>query len=90
MKRHGQRRSKKKSQQSHATRRLTQRYGIRFTQKMQEDLRRMINNGEVRVLEKQSQRVTVCEVTYEGRLIRFAYDNKREQIATFLPTEAAE
>jgi len=69
-----------------------QRFGISFGKKMHDDFVHLIQTNKATLLEKQSLRVSVYELTYNayGQDTKFkvVYDKQRKTIVTILPPEA--
>ena len=63
-----------------------QRYGLRITKSAAQDIVNKIQHGKARFIEKQSNRVSVWEVSDDdGNPMRIVYDKLRHTIVTFLP-----
>ena len=82
-----QRRKKSRTnkQRNHAKRRFKQRYGIDFNQQMRQEFRRLIQSNQCVLVEKQSNRISIWDVTYEGNVYRIVYDKQRKNVVTVLP-----
>lgn len=81
----GKRASKEVTQHRHACRRARERFDL-----CEQDVRaieRMIRAGRSTVVERQSIRRVIHEVTYLDMVIHVAYDTNRNQVATFLHPE---
>jgi Zn-dependent oligopeptidase len=79
--------AKAKNQAYHAKVRALQRYDLDITN---EDLRKIvgiIQNNRAKLVMRQSHRVSVWDLEYEGKQVRVAYDKSRSSIATFLPID---
>lgn len=76
---------KARSQQKHARRRARERFGIKLTRNDQIDMVGMIRDGRSRMVERQSLRVSVHEVEWDGYKLRVVYDKSRRTIVTVLP-----
>jgi hypothetical protein len=88
MKRFHQRQSKERSQTKHAIRRGVERYGVVLSKSDIAGLVSQIQSGEGRLIEKQSLRVSIWEVTLRnGSTATVVYDKSRKTIATLLPPE---
>ena len=77
--------SKAKNQRAHAKRRLRERHGILAHNDTRKVLIKAVQDQEAKLIERQSNRVTVWEHVVGGELFRFVYDKKRKEIVTFLP-----
>lgn len=87
-------RTKKQTQQDHAKRRFGERLGIRFSQYVNDMLLHKIHSGQTKIVEKQSNRVSVYEVVFLPRqqdmmfgdakemTVFIVYDKMRKQIVT--------
>jgi len=82
-----QRRKKSRTnkQRNHSKRRFRQRYGIDFNQQMRQEFRRLIQSNQCVLVEKQSNRISIWDVTYEGNVYRIVYDKQRKNVVTVLP-----
>jgi hypothetical protein len=80
-------RSKAKKQSRHARRRARERYALDLHQDAQQQIIRMIQDGEARFIRRQSQRVSLWEVEHDGLRLPIVYDRKRKTIVTVLPQE---
>lgn len=69
---------------AHAKRRARQRYGIDLNDQVHQELVNMIQKQEAQLVDKQSNRVTVWDMTYKGDEMRVVYDTLRHLIVTFL------
>ena len=76
--------SKRKALRVHAKRRASERYGLVLNNDQLDELARMIHAGQSRRIEKQSHRVEVHRLTWQGRAMVVVYDCQRKQIVTFL------
>ena len=79
--------TKERSQESHAKRRFVQRFGIILTKELKERIVKMIQEGYVQIVEKQSNRISLFDVPVEGKMIRIVYDRTRKNIVTALYPE---
>jgi hypothetical protein len=75
---------KKTCQNRHARRRAAARFGINMGPRFHEELVTAIQTGKASFVEKQSNRISVWDVDYEGKVARIVYDRIRKQIVTFL------
>ena len=92
---------KQKAQQVHASKRFEERYGLRFTQRLDDHIRCAVHSGGAILLQRTSLRASVYECLFRvsgnetddesliGKLIilRFVFDKKRNQVVTALPRE---
>ena len=87
MHRGGRAKSKRKTLQVHAKRRMYARYGIVLTQQAKEEVVKAIQAGDgvATFIEKQSIRVSVWDVPLEGQVVRVVYDKQRKEVVTVLP-----
>lgn len=95
---------KEQSQKIHADRRFQERYGLRYTQRLQDYLRCAVHSGGAFKVRHQSHRTAIYDVLFRpqksetddeskiGKLmiIRFVFDRKRNQAVTALPREEQE
>lgn len=79
--------SKKIAQKRHAKQRALQRYGIDLNKTLLRTWVEQIHSGSAKFLERQSNRVSVFEITYNDKQIPVVYDRIRKTIVTALPTE---
>ena len=95
--------SKAAQQVLHLKKRLMQRYGVELTEALYYRWQHIIKKGKARLVEKQSNRVSLFEVPlpinrvsmsadHSGnedllRSVRVVYDNVRKTIVTILPEE---
>ena len=78
-------------QREHFCGRLWQRYGIRIDRRTYEYLCVLVRAGEARFVERQSNRVTVYDLTVLGKTVRVVYDSVRHCLVTvFPPSEGRE
>jgi hypothetical protein len=82
--------TKKQSERIHAQRRLQERYGLSVSGREYKGIIRLIANSTrtnptARLVERQSQRVSVWDVLWEDKTLRAVYDKFRGEIVTFLP-----
>jgi hypothetical protein len=76
--------TKSKSLEIHARKRLMERYGLKYSKTLVDALLNQVHNGKAVFLKKQSLRVTIWDALYGEIMIRFVYDKKRKAIVTFL------
>ena len=77
-------RSKQENQRFHARQRARERYDLEFTDPVRSTFLARIHRGETTVVARQSLRVTVHDVRYNGQTYRVVYDANRREIVTFL------
>jgi hypothetical protein len=82
------RKTKSTAQRIHAFNRFKQRTGLHFTKEVRSKFITMIKNGKTTCVQQQSLRITVHDVTYDGKVYRVIYDKNRENIVTVLPHNA--
>jgi predicted RNA-binding protein associated with RNAse of E/G family len=76
--------SKNKAQREHARRRFRERFGVSFDRNKAHEFVKIIQRGAARFVERQSCRVTVFDVPYEGATYRVVYDKQRKNVVTVL------
>lgn len=79
--------SKALSARRHAMQRARERYGLVYDRDLRAQLIGIIRRGEATMVERQSNRVRVFDLPFEGRTVRVVYDKERGEIVTFLPVE---
>ena len=79
--------TKKQSEHIHAKKRIQERYGLSLNRHQLRELESLIQCGKGRFIEKQSNRVTVWEVSYQDCHMRLVYDTMRHSLITALPKE---
>lgn len=77
--------SKATMQRRHAMQRARERYGIVLTETVAEQIVGLIQQGRWVDKQRQSLRVAVYDLDFEGQLIRVVYDHKRHELVSFLP-----
>ncbi len=77
--------TKKATERLHAKRRAFERYGLTFTKDIRNHFCKCIRDGKGKFTERQSRRVTIWNVEYEGMAYRVVYDSVRHEIVSFLP-----
>lgn len=82
--------TKKQSEAIHAKLRAIERYGVSLNNRDLEIIVGRIKNGNSKTIEKQSNRVSVHKVEYQGVEMIAVYDKHRKMIITFLPKEDEE
>lgn len=78
---------KAQSQAKHAKRRALERYDLELSDRDLREIVRLIQAGKAQKTLKQSHRVTVCWLQFQGKTIKVVYDKSRKSIASFLPME---
>lgn len=86
--------SKKQTQKEHAKKRFAERLNLKYSQYINDMLLHMIHSNRAKVVKKQSNRVSVYEVTFTPRLqdslngvvsevtVHIVYDKFRKTIVT--------
>lgn len=72
------------NQRIHAKKRLQQRFGININRHEYQELVKQIKCGRAKFLKRESNRVTLFLVEWQGRYIRVVYDGIRKNIVTAL------
>lgn len=75
---------KRKNQIKHARRRFKQRFDISLNDNQYIQLINIIKKGKAIFVRRQSNRVTIWDLQFEGELIRVVYDKKTTAIVTAL------
>lgn len=70
--------SKSQSQQDHAKRRFQERLGVKFSQYIRDMLLHKIRTNQFKFIVKQSNRVSVYEVTFTPRPQDMLYESPKE------------
>ncbi len=83
--RHHKRRDKKKTLISHAKRKARLRYDLEVTEYDLNQITKLIEEGQLRILERQSNQRWRVEVNYREQQLHLVYDQRRKQVITFLP-----
>lgn len=76
---------KRKAQLKHARRRFDGRFDIKLNDNEYLQLVNKIQKGNAEFIERQSNRVTVWNVSYNDKVIRVVYDKRTKVIVTALP-----
>lgn len=79
--------TKKQNQRFHARIRAEERYGITYNKYVRAQILKLIADGKTIIIKKQSNRLSIREVTLEEKQIVFVYDKERKEVVTFLPPE---
>lgn len=64
-----------------------ERFGLELTDTQYNQMCTMIRQGKCKIIDKQSTRVSIHELEWEGRKLVVAYDKDRHTIVTFLPNK---
>ena len=80
-------RSKRKDQQRHARNRAMERLGLNIGANSQDEIVRMIQQGECTFVRKDSNRVSVFDVEFKQETLRVVYDKQRKSLATIMTGE---
>jgi len=75
---------KRKNQIKHARRRFKSRFDISLNSNQYNQLVNRIKKGKADFVRRQSNRVTIWDMDFEGHLIRVVYDKKTAAIVTAL------
>lgn len=78
------RRSKRAAQFEHARKRAMTRYGLRLTKHVHDTIVALIHVSGSTLVKRQSNRVSVHDVTLDEETYRVAYDCQRKVLVTFL------
>lgn len=78
------------AQRDHCKRRFRERYGIDFNRHLRREFVKLIQTHQCHFVEKQSNRVSVWDLIYEGDVFRVVYDKQRKNIVTVFPDAHAE
>ena len=80
--------SKARAQCLHVRRRAIQRLGVGLPPSAQREIVSLIQAGNTRLLDRQSLRISVHRVEYEGLTFPVVYDRLRHTLVTVLPLDA--
>ena len=83
-------RTKEQSQNIHARRRFQERFGIFLTKELKAEILQTIHKGFASFVEKQSNRISLFDVTIKGSTIRVVYDKVRKNIVSALWPEGVD
>lgn len=75
---------KRKNQIKHAKRRFKKRFDISLNENQYTQLINRIKKGQADFVKRQSNRVTIWDLEFEGHDIRVVYDKKTSAIVTAL------
>ena len=78
---------KSKAQRSHAKKQYFKRFKVWLTNREYDEIINLIKKGKGKFIYKQSNRVSIFEITYKDITSHCVYDRKRQTIATFLYTD---
>ena len=76
--------SKQKQQRSHFLRRVKERFGLYLKDNDIHNIIQMITTGNADFIEKQSNRVSIHQVEYQGTIMHVCYDRQRGELVTAL------
>jgi len=76
--------TKRQAEAAHAKRRALQRFGLTLNSDQLQALSRMIRAGRSECIERESNRVSVHRLEWQGCVVVVVYDRLRKQIVTFL------
>ena len=79
--------TKLEAERAHCKRRFMERYAIDFNRHMRREFERLIQYCQTHLVRKQSNRVSIHDVIYEGEVYRVVYDKSRKTIVTVLPAD---
>lgn len=79
---------KQVAQRIHAKKRAAQRYGLVLNRGQLRQIVQLIQEERGVFLERQSLRVTLWQIEWEGRLCKVVYDSQRKNVVSFLPLGA--
>lgn len=79
--------TKSTAQRLHAKRRAKQRYGLELKREDLAAIARQIQSGHSTCVAKQSVRVTIHRLEWQGTYFEVVYDRERKNVVTFLPLE---
>lgn len=79
--------SKQRCQRRHAQKRAAERTGLNLGPKRQAEIIAMIQGGRAQFVRKDSNRITVFDVSFEQVTLRVCYDKQRKSLATVFTPE---
>lgn len=82
--------TKTQSERRHAKKRAFERYGLVLNKFDFQTIILRIQTNKAKFIERQTNRITIWELTVHDILCRVVYDKQRKQIVSFLPLEAKE
>lgn len=80
--------SKKKAQFRHAKMRALERYDLDLRDEDINNIVEIIRSHKSKSLAKQSNNISINELTYKECVVKVAYDRQRKSIATFIPADS--
>jgi len=75
---------KKRNQIKHARKRFEKRFGIDLNENQYTQLVNRVKKGRAHFIRRQSNRISIWDVKFEGKKIRVVYDKKTAAIVTAL------
>ena len=75
---------KKKNQIKHARKRFEARFDVSLNENQYTQMINRIKKGKAKFVQRQSNRVSLWDIEFEGHLIRVVYDKKTSAIVTAL------
>ena len=81
-------RQKSKDMLRHVKRKFWMRWSIELTDELHREFVKKIQNREGKLVEKQSNRVSVWDIEYKEKTMTVVYDKIREMLITVLPEGA--
>lgn len=79
--------NKKQAQQEHAKRRARERFGCKFTHEDEQEIIEKIQNGVATFIQKQTNRISLFGVIYQGVETVIVYDRERKVVVTLMPRD---
>lgn len=76
------------AQNMHAKKRALERYGIDLNRHKRQEIINKIQDGIAILVRKQSHRIFIFSLKFEGQEVVVVYDRLRKTLASFLPLEA--
>ncbi|HLD91480.1 MAG TPA: hypothetical protein VI911_10830 [Patescibacteria group bacterium] len=77
--------SKYKTQIRHAKQRALERFDLQLNNDDYQKICKIIQTGKSKIIDKQSNRVSIHEVTWASKTMTVVYDKSRNTIVSFLP-----
>ena len=78
--------NKAQAQRIHAKKRALERYDLDLNREKLEEIVKRIQSGVgIRMVLRQSLRISHYEMTVQEKLVRVVYDRQRKTVVTFLP-----
>ncbi|HVH77971.1 MAG TPA: hypothetical protein VM782_01155 [Stellaceae bacterium] len=75
----------KANERRHAMQRASERYGLTLDRKLHKEILDKIQRGHCRLIQRQSLRVAIYDITLPEATVRVVYDRKRHELVSFLP-----